>query len=79
MALVGFRQQVSSLSNKITEIEKELRGGTPKRRRQAKVQPITDVAKPKRKMSAAGLEAIRKGQARRWRLAKKAKKAEVAA
>ena len=67
-ALIGYRKQVSDMSAKITEIEQQLRGKSPKGRLLGKRAPLKVVAdKPKRKMSVAARKRIAAAQHKRWK------------
>lgn len=59
-ALVGYKHQVTTISAKISEIEKTLRGETASK-------PMAVVGKKKRKMSVAARKRIAQAQKDRWK------------
>ena len=69
MALLGYRQVITALSEKVGWIEKELlapAGRAPRKRPVTKHASVAEAPKPKRKMSAAHRAAVSKAQKARW-------------
>jgi len=71
-ALIGYKHQLAQARTAVADIEKQLGGRGPGRRRTTAVEPV---ARPRRTMSSAARKRIADAQKKRWAAYKRQKAA----